>query len=81
MPGASGCTRIVLERRTGYVIPWWMAAVGVVASWAARRGRGHGCCGEILSGTFGGEETQPVAAASAGRWLRPRSWTSRRGST
>src|SRR4051812_25976339 len=62
MPGAVWLTRIVLERRTGHVIPWWMAAVGVVASWAATPWAGAWLLGEILSGTFGGEETQPAAA-------------------
>jgi hypothetical protein len=62
MPGAVWLTRIVLARRTGYVIPWWIAGVGVVASWAATPWAGGWLLGEILSGTFGGEETRSAPA-------------------
>jgi hypothetical protein len=65
MPGAIWLTRIVLERRTGYVLPWWTAAVGVVTSWVATPWAGAWLLREVLAGTFGGEETEPPAAAPA----------------
>jgi hypothetical protein len=62
MPGGVWLTRIALARRTGYVIPWWIAFVGVVASWAATPWAGGWVLREILSGTFGGEDTDSVPA-------------------
>jgi hypothetical protein len=65
VPGGVWLTRVVLQRHTGYAMPWWIALVGVVASWVATPWAGAWLTGEILSGTFGGDDADAPPAPTA----------------
>jgi hypothetical protein len=65
LPGGVWLTRFFLERRTGYTMPWWIAGIGVAASWAATPWAGAWLLREILAGTFGGEDLEFRPAADA----------------
>lgn len=58
LPGGIVLTRFLLARRTGYAMPWWIAGIGVGASWAATPWAGAWLLREILAGTFGGEDLE-----------------------
>jgi hypothetical protein len=64
LPGGVWLTRIFLERRTGYAVPWWIAAIGVCTSWVATPWAGGWLAREILAGTFGGLDLEPGSAPS-----------------
>jgi hypothetical protein len=71
LPAAVYFARRILEQRTGYAMPWWLACVGVGAGCLVTPWGSAWLVREILSGTFGGEDLAIGPAPSSAPAAQP----------